>query len=217
MTSLANFKSMFESMGWDAHNSVELVQVHGIKTMVQLARVDEKRSSRIVKAIRTPGGNAAGLLVAEDAEHGLMMTGMIICDYKRLSRTLTCAALKNLFNDEDTYDVHDTQYKLEMKWDNDPGMRFFQPLTEKITKGGWKPFDESLKQNLNMVRGPTTRVPLVYLIREELIAEDEDDDDQDDYPDFDSQLVKRFPIIQATHETEDADELEALEIAGPSK
>ena len=67
MTTAANFKTMFQSMGWDAHNSVELVSVHGIKTMVQLTRVDEKRSRSIVKAIRSPGGNTVGLLVTEGA------------------------------------------------------------------------------------------------------------------------------------------------------
>ena len=51
MTTVANFKTMFQGMGWDVNNSEELVTVHGIKTMVQLARVDEERSRRIGKAI----------------------------------------------------------------------------------------------------------------------------------------------------------------------
>ena len=51
MTTAAKFKTMFQGMGWDVANSEELVAVHGIKTMVQLARVDEKRNRAIVKAI----------------------------------------------------------------------------------------------------------------------------------------------------------------------
>ena len=43
MTTRANFKIMFQAIGWDVNNAVELVYVHGINSMVQLSRVDEKR------------------------------------------------------------------------------------------------------------------------------------------------------------------------------
>ena len=220
MTTPANFKTMFQGMGWDADNAKELVQTHGIKTLVQLSRVDDQRSRSIVKAIRSPGGNAVGLMVTEGAEHGLKFAAIIVRDYKRIDRTLTCGEIKDLFNDEDSYELHSTQLSLEAKWDNGPGESFFKPLTEANTRSGWKPFYEKFKQNLSLVRGPSTGVPLTYLLRDLLVAKLQADDAQSEYADFDSQLVQRFPIMQAAAIAAagtDAKKLEELEVAGPSK
>ena len=115
MATVPNFKNMFIAMGWEAGNVVPLVETHGIKTMVALANITDKRASRIVKAIKTPGGNAVGLPVTENAEYGLIMAARIARNAQRFSRTMTCAQIKTAFLNKEKYAMHEVQHKLEQE------------------------------------------------------------------------------------------------------
>ena len=59
------------------------------------------------------------------------------------------------------------------------------------------------------MRGPVTKAPIAYLMRDRLIPLPEDE-----YADFDQQLTARHPIIQAVHA---AVAEETLENSGPRK
>ena len=58
--SAAQFKTMYQGVGWDANNSQELVAVHQIKTIAALRKVTPERASRIINAIKKPGGANVG-------------------------------------------------------------------------------------------------------------------------------------------------------------
>ena len=113
MATVPNFKNMFIAMGWDVDNVVPLVETHQIKTMVALANVTDQRAGRIVKAIKTPGGNAVGHAVTESAEYGLIMAARIARNAHRVSRTMTCAQIKTAFLNKEKYAMHKVQHKLE--------------------------------------------------------------------------------------------------------
>ena len=101
--SAAQFKQMFQGVGWDVDNAQELVAVHGIKTMPALRRVAPVRAGRIVNAVKKPGGANVGHRVTETAEHGLIWLAIIPRNSHRVSRTLTTVQLKNVFTDADKY------------------------------------------------------------------------------------------------------------------
>ena len=64
------------------------------------------------------------------------------------------------------------------------------------------------------VRGISTRAPLAYLLRDQLIPTAEVDDNADDYPDLDHELIACHPIIHKDHLALDVDKLEKR---GPKK
>ena len=108
--------------------------------------------------------------------------------------------------------MHGVQHKLKQKWDNTPYLKLFEPLTEKSTKKGWKPVQDLLLQGSRSVRGPS-KVPLAYLLREELIPVAQGNDDEDKYADYGSQLISRYPIIKDSKKTRD---VALLEEDGPA-
>ena len=113
MTTAANFKTIFQGAGWDVNNSVELVTTHGIKTMSALRRVTPERAGKMAMDNKKPGGGLAGHQVTEIAEHGLMMLAVIARHMERVMRTRTCAELKTIHNDADSYSFHESQMKME--------------------------------------------------------------------------------------------------------
>ena len=91
-------------------------------------------------------------------------------------------------------------------------MDAFRPLSENDLKKGWKVLREDFHDRTKNVRGPVTKAPIAYLMRDRLIPLPEDDDDEYEYADFDQQLIARHPIIQAVHA---AAAEETLEKSGP--
>ena len=65
------------------------------------------------------------------------------------------------------------------------------------------------------VQGVTTKMPLVYLVRENLRPLAQVDDARSNFPDFDSQLVARTPILTAAASGGAVTD-EELENQGPS-
>ena len=196
--SIAQFKAMFQGVGWDPQNSHELVTVHMIKTMPALRKISPSRAGRVAAAIKMPGGANAGHQVTETAEHGLMLLAVIARNAERVSRTLTCSQLKNVFQNADKCSIHETQMEMEKLWENAPALKLFKPLTAKQMSRGWKPIKEKICRDLLGVRGVASKAPLAYLTRADLKPAPQAGDLWTNYPDFDSQLVNRYPILAAT-------------------
>ena len=76
----------------------------------------------------------------------------------------------------------------------------------------WKPIEEKLRRDLLGVLGVTTKSPLAYLVRERLKPEVQALYPWDGYTGFDSQLVKRTPILtdRAACGAHTVDELEDM-------
>ena len=88
------------------------------------------------------------------------------------------------------------------------------PLLENDLKKGWKFLREDFHDHTKNVRGAVTKVPIAYLVCDQLIPLTGEYDNEDEYADFDQQLIARHPIIQAGH---DAVAEETLEKSGPEK
>ena len=104
--------------------------------MPKLSCITSARTSKICKAIRSPGGAGTGVHVTEGAEHNLVIVAAVDLNASRVSRTIECADI--WLDPSDMFDLHEGQQLLEGQWVNKEWADTFRPLSENDLKKGWK-------------------------------------------------------------------------------
>ena len=113
-----------------------------------------KDLAAVVRKTDAPGGGGTKLTMSKPACYRLALAGRVADDFAKMSRTLACADLVNIFSDPDLLEAHKTQILLERDHDNAPALEFFKPVTEKIAKSkGWRHYDEQINLGLAQTRG----------------------------------------------------------------
>ena len=129
MTTLASFRNMFSNacFGFTAKAAARIVNNDGLDSMEKLREYDASRSKELAKVVRNtdaPGGGGTKLTVSEPACHNLALGGRVANDFAKMSRTLVCADMFNVFTDPDLLEVHNMQKLLERDHDNIPALEF---------------------------------------------------------------------------------------------
>ena len=125
------------SFGFTAEAAAQIVNVDGLDSMEKLKEYDSGRARDLAAVVRktdAPGGGGTKLTVSEPACHRLALAGRVAKDFAKMSRTIVCADMVNIFSDPDLLEAHKTQMLLEADHDNAPALEFFKPVTEKIAK-----------------------------------------------------------------------------------
>ena len=201
------YVEMYQKMGFREKAALELVLSEEINTRGKLERITAARAHSICKAIRSPGGSSKGAHVTEGAQHNLLVLATVFNNSTRVSRPIGPLDIQAPPND--LFDLHESQYTMEVGWDTVSMADSFKPLTNNDTRRGWKPVFDEFEERAKTVRGKVSHVQLNYLMREELLPEPHAEDPSEDYVDFDAELVSRHPIIKADKVNVPLSELEA--------
>ena len=114
----AAWRTMYGRLGFSANAQTKLVTTEEINTLKDLRSiVSEDRSRAVVKAIRRPGGNAAGESVSEKAEHNLRTAAYVACLWERTSRDSMDVA--DIILTGTLFEKAERQMQLEESWNND--------------------------------------------------------------------------------------------------
>ena len=141
-----------------------LVDREGIDTMEKRAKNTATRASKLVKAIRSPGGTGVGTHMTEGAEHTLVIAAAVANDTLCVSRTIKCAEILAL--DSSQFERHEQQRLIKEEWGHKTDVSKFSLFNKKELKKGWKVHEEKFCIATSGVRGINTRAPLLYLLRD---------------------------------------------------
>ena len=156
----AAWRSMYGRLGFSANAQTTLVDTEEITSLKDLrAIVSEERSRAVVKAIRRPGGNAAGESVSEKAEHNLRIAAYVACLWERTSRDSKTVA-DIILTPGTLFERAERQMQLEESWDND--VQQFEPASDSMVKNKFQEVYDNYLEMLEQVRG-CTGIPLAYL------------------------------------------------------
>ena len=204
----AAWRTMYGRLGFSANAQTKLVTTEEINTLKDLRSiVSEDRSRAVVKAIRRPGGNAAGESVSEKAEHNLRTAAYVACLWERTSRDSMDVA--DIILTGTLFEKAERQMQLEESWNNDS--QVFEAATDSQVKNKFQEVFDNLIEMLEQVRG-CTGIPLAYLVRDRLVPLADANDPANGYSTIDMELIARARIIKKANEGDDN-----LEEAGPEK
>ena len=134
MTTKFAFKAMYKAIGFSEDTATELNDTEVVDSMPKLSRITSARTSKICKAIRSPGGEGAGVHVTEWAEHNLVVAAAVALNASCVSRTIEYAEIR--LDPSDLFDLHEGQKLLKGKWVNKEWADAFRPLSEYDLKKG---------------------------------------------------------------------------------
>ena len=93
-----------------------------------LSRITSTRTSKICKAIHSPGVAGAGVYVAEGVEHNLVIAAAVSLNASCVSRTIECADIRS--EPADLFDLHEGYLLLEGQWVNKEWADAFSPVVK---------------------------------------------------------------------------------------
>ena len=94
MTTKVAFKEMYKAIGLSDDAATKLTDTEVVDSMPKLSRITSACTSKICKAIRSPGGAGAGVHVTEGAEHNLVIAAAVALNASCVSRTIECAEIR---------------------------------------------------------------------------------------------------------------------------
>ena len=136
MTLKVAFKAMYKTIGFSDDAATYLTNTEVVDSMPKFSCITSVRTSKICKAIRSPGEAGAGVHVTKGVEHNLVIVVIVVLNASHILRTIECAEIR-LYS-SDLFDLHEGQQLLEGQWVNNEWADAFRPLSENDLKKGWK-------------------------------------------------------------------------------
>jgi hypothetical protein len=180
----------FMALGF-SEEAAKWLYSQGLKKPERLARQTDETIDEYIRTCRKPGGGAQGHVCPMDAVALLKMAVWGAKHYIRVTRKLDPKEI-----DEDWCLKWQNQIDLEKNWDSTV-LPDEYPKAELAKKPG--KFFEDLENLLGRMRC-VTGVPLLRVVRDELLPGDEDCDSpcgtsDSDYLTIDDEMIDRAPII----------------------
>lgn len=197
MSQAAALRTVLQNIGFSQEAAVYIVTEQGFDTPEDFAIVTNDEATNICKVTRRPGGVIGnnnvpnpGINVSLKAENNLKLMCFYYRYRQRTSRPLTV----NLAT-VDTIRKYIARARLEEKH-KDPSA----PDLNSLSKN-WTRTIDTIEDYFRNCLG-TTKIPLAYILREEVDPPADNQDPQSNYTDFAEELIARAPHYTNVNHTE---------------